>query len=418
MTADTVYVIGGGLAGLSASVALAAKNCHVELIESAGQAGGRCRSYFDATLGQTIDNGNHLVLSGNRATMNYLRAIGAEGALAGPDNADASFCDLATGARWTIAPSNGPFPFWLFDKTKRVPGTRPGDYLEIGKLLMAGPERTIGETLACRGALWERLLQPFFLAALNTRPELGSAALAAQLVRETFAKGARAYRPRIANPTLAAAFIDPALRYLAQAGSRVRLGERLKRILFDAVRATALETASRSIALNPGDVVVLATPPWVTSELVPGVAVPDEFCAILNAHFQIAPPPGAPAMLGLLGGTAEWVFAFPDRMSVTVSAADRIVDLPRDELAAILWRDVAKAHGLPAQLPPWQVVKEKRATFAATPAQAKKRAKAGTRWRNLFLAGDWTDTGLPATIEGTIRSGNRAAALALTASSV
>lgn len=412
MTRATAYVIGAGLAGLSAAVELAARGHAVQIVEAAGQAGGRCRSYFDAALGQTIDNGNHLVLSGNRATMAYLARIGAGNALTGPDNAHASFCDLKTGERWTIEPSDGPIPFWLFDSAKRVPGTHVLDYAALARLLIAAPERSIGETLDCRGPLWDRLLQPFFLAALNTQPELGSAALAGQLVRETFAKGGRAFRPRIAHPTLAAAFIEPALRFLAIRRARVRLGERLKRIAFDGGRVGALETAGETIALKPGDVVVLATPPWVTGDLVPDVAVPDAFCAIVNAHFRIAPPAGAPPMLGLLGGTAEWVFSFPDRVSVTVSGADSIVDRGREELARILWADVARALDLPPDLPRWQIVKEKRATFAATPAQNAKRASARTRWPNLVLAGDWTDTGLPATIEGAIRSGHRAAELA------
>lgn len=413
MSTAKAYVIGAGLAGLSASVALAQAGFKVELIESTGQAGGRCRSYFDATLGQVIDNGNHLVLSGNHATMKYLRIIGAEGALAGPDNANASFVDIRTGERWTIAPNDGPLPFWLFNTAKRVPGTRPADYFELAKLLTAGPDRTIGDVLSCKGPLWERLLQPFFLAALNTQPEIGSAALAAKLFRETFAKGGRAYRPRIADPTLAAAFVDPALRYLGQTHARLRLGERLRRIVLDTARVTALETAEQMIALGHNDVVVLATPPWVTGELLPDIKVPDAFSAIVNAHFKVAPPPRVHLMLGILGGTAEWVFSFPDRISVTVSGADRLIDMGREALADILWRDVATVHGLPMALPPWQIVKEKRATFAATPAQVAKRAKPRTRWANLLLAGDWTDTGLPATIEGTIRSGHRAAELAI-----
>jgi hydroxysqualene dehydroxylase len=411
MTARKAYVVGAGLAGLSTAVALKQAGLEVELIESTGQAGGRCRSYFDAALGQVIDNGNHLVLSGNHATMNYLRMIGAEHALSGPDNANASFVDIRTGERWRIAPSNGPIPTWLFDKTRRVPGTRPSDYLELVKLLTAGPTQTIGDVLRCAGPLWDRLLQPFLLAALNTQPEIGSAVLAARLIRETFAKGGRAYRPRIANPTLAAAFVDPALKYLGD--TRVRLGERLRRIVLDTPFVTAIETSERTIALSRDDVVVLATPSWVTGELLPDVKVPDEFSAIVNAHFKIAPPPGADPMLGILGGTAEWVFSFPDRISVTVSGADRLVDMGREALAELLWRDVAAVHGLPADLPPWQIVKEKRATFAATPAQQAKRAGTLTRWTNLFLAGDWTDTGLPATIEGAIRSGHKAAELAL-----
>ena len=157
---------------------------------------------------------------------------------------------------------------------------------------------------------------------------------------------------------------------------------------------------------------ILAVPPWTAQELLPGLTVPDAFCAIVNAHFKLAPPRELPLIVGLIGGTAEWVFAFPDRLSVTVSAADRLVDVESEALAQTLWRDVAAVHGLPEATPPCRIVKEKRATFAATPAQNARRPSSSTQWSNLFLAGDWTDTGLPATIEGALRSGERAAALA------
>ncbi|HKF99191.1 MAG TPA: FAD-dependent oxidoreductase, partial [Xanthobacteraceae bacterium] len=123
------------------------------------------------------------------------------------------------------------------------------------------------------------------------------------------------------------------------------------------------------------------------------------------------PPPGFPPMMGVVNGTVEWVFAFPGRLSVTVSGADRLLGVPREELAATMWREVARVAGIAEALPPWQIVRERRATFAALPEQNAKRPGAQTRWENLVLAGDWTATGLPATIEGAIRSGNRAADL-------
>src|SRR5690606_30996638 len=96
------------------------------------------------------------------------------------------------------------------------------------------------------------------------------------------------------------------------------------------------------------------------------------------------------------------------------SAADHMVDEDRETLAARIWDDVQKVLGIDAPLPPWQIVKEKRATFAATPAQdAKRPGPGGAGIRNIILAGDWTRTGLPATIEGAIRSGETAARLAL-----
>jgi uncharacterized protein with NAD-binding domain and iron-sulfur cluster len=96
---------------------------------------------------------------------------------------------------------------------------------------------------------------------------------------------------------------------------------------------------------------------------------------------------------------------------VTISCADRLLDVAREHLAEQIWQEVAAVTGLPAAMPLWQIVRERRATFAATPAQNARRPGARTRWSNLFLAGDWTQTGLPATIEGAIRSGYRAADL-------
>jgi hypothetical protein len=162
-------------------------------------------------------------------------------------------------------------------------------------------------------------------------------------------------------------------------------------------------------ALKADDAVILAVPPYAAAPLLGQLDMPTEFRAIVNAHFRIDPPMAQPPMLGVLNGTVEWIFAFPGRLSVTISAGDRLIDTPREELARTIWNEVAGVAGLPATLPPWQIVRERRATFAATPAQDAKRPGAATRWRNLVLAGDWTDTGLPATIEGAIRSGNRAA---------
>jgi hypothetical protein len=162
--------------------------------------------------------------------------------------------------------------------------------------------------------------------------------------------------------------------------------------------------------------VILAVAPAPAKGLLPHLTVPDDFRAIVNAHFAL--PEGfdwtahAP-MTGLVGGLAEWVFVFHDRISVTVSGADRLVDDDREDLARRLWADVARTLDLgPAALPAWQIVKEKRATFAATPAvdAARPDAKA-SGLSNLVLAGDWTQTGLPATIEGALRSGETAAAL-------
>jgi squalene-associated FAD-dependent desaturase len=406
-----VHVIGAGLAGLSAATALAEQGAVVGLIEASAQAGGRCRSYLDPVLEMVVDNGNHLVLSGNRAVHAYLRRIGARDALAGPQDARLDFFDLAGKARWTIRPNGGPLPWWLLDRARRVPGTKAGDYLALAALAATRRDRRVDEAIACRGPLWERLIEPFLLAALNTDARAGSAALAGSVIRQSLARGGAAYRPRIAHPNLSAAFIDPALDFLAARGAVVRPQTPVKALTFAGERVAGIVTAEGEIAVAAGEAVVLAVPPWVAAELVPDLVAPNAFNAIVNGHFRFAPPAGLAPIVGVIGGTAQWVFAFADRLSVTVSAADDLADKDRAGLARALWGDVAAVHALPAEPPAWRIVKERRATFAATPEQNARRPDARTRWGNLALAGDWTATGLPATIEGALRSGERAARL-------
>jgi len=418
MASGKAYVIGAGMAGLAAATALAARGADVTLFEAGPQAGGRCRSYYDPAIGAVIDNGNHLVLSGNRAVNAYLARIGARDALTGPATAMVDFVDLQKDRRWRLSLSEGFFPAWIFSKTRRVPDSRPADYARYAKLLWAKRSATIGEVVKDRGAVWRGLMHPFLVSALNTEAESASAALAGAVMRESLARGGAASRPRIAHPTLAAAFVDPALRYLEGKGAKVHLGARLRAFTIAGRAARALEFPDATLPTGMKDAIILAVNAPVAQGLLPGLSAPQDFRAIVNAHFRIAPPApltgekGAPVMLGLIGGTAEWIFIFPDRISTTTSAADRLVDEDREALAVRIWDDVRRALKLDAPLPPWQIVKEKRATFAATPAEDARRPGPRTPVRNIFLAGDWTRTGLPATIEGALRSGETAARLA------
>lgn len=407
-----VHVVGAGLAGLAAAVQLQRRGAHVVLHEAAAQAGGRCRTYYDSKLGATLDSGNHMVLSGNVATLNYTRAIGAADELAGPAQPEFPFVDLATRARWTVRLSPGRLPWWIFDANARVPNTGPGDYLALVPLLFAKPGRSVAQTMRCSGPLWDRLLRPLFHAMLNVEPREASAELTGAMVRQTVMAGGLACRPLVARNGLGSAFVDPALRLLQHGGAAIRLGSRLEEVVFaaDNRRVQALKFAGESIALEAKHAVILAVPPETARALVPGLRAPTRFAASVNVHFAIDPPFGLPLVTGLLSGTAEWLFAFDGRLSVTVNGAEQLLDTPHEALAATVWTEVAQAANLPAApMPAWQVVVEKRATFAALPDQETLRPGTRTRWNNLMLAGDWTATGLPATIEGAIRSGQKAA---------
>jgi hypothetical protein len=229
---------------------------------------------------------------------------------------------------------------------------------------------------------------------------------------ETFGRGGAGLHPVFPKDGLSESLVDPALATLQARGVEIRFGQRLRGLRFEGDRVTGLDFGRGDVAIDPDDAVVLAVTAPVAKDLIPDLDPPDEFRAIINAHFRIDALPGRPyTFLGVINGTAEWIFLKPGVISTTTSAADRWIDRDAEDLAAALWKDISQAYHLdPDRLPPHRVVKEKRETFAAKPAQLLRRPKARTRWRNLVLAGDWTDTGWPATIEGAIRSGFTAAA--------
>ena len=416
--ANKVHIIGAGISGLSAAVRLANEGYEVHVHEATQQAGGRCRSYFDAATDLVIDNGNHLLLSGNSHALAYARSIGTEAGLVGPERAQFHFVDLRDDRRWLLDLGKGRIPTWLFDKNRRVPDTKIGDYLALTPLIWSSTSTLVGDAIPCTGTLYDRLVQPLLLAALNVDPPKGSAGLAGAIVRETLLAGGQACRPLIAREGLSAVLVDPAIKLLHEKGASVNFGHELRQVLMADENISTLEFGDDTITLAPGDAVVLAVPPRAASSILLDLKPPTKFRAIVNAHFRFDPPENMPPMMGVIGGLVEWLFTFNQRLSVTISDADRLVNVPREELARDIWRDICKAAPLSKEvaegpLPPWQIVRERRATFEATPEQNAMRPKTATEWKNLFLAGDWTDTGLPATIEGSVRSGDWAADLVL-----
>lgn len=415
------HIVGAGLSGLSAAVRLAGEGVRVTVYEASGHAGGRCRTFHDRTLDREIDNGNHLIMSGNLDALDYLKRIGSIDALTGPAEAAYPFVDIKTRRRWRVRINDGLFPFWIFDRDSRVPGTGVLDYLKAAGIAFARPEQTVADLVDPSAPLYARFWEPLTLAVLNTTPERGQARLLWSVIRETFARGGGASRPLAARRGLGPAFVDPALKKLASCGADVKFNARVRALAFEGDKVIGLDLGEEMVRLAAGDEIILAVPPSRLKQLAPELDPPDDDASILNVHYRtraVVPTAmlGDAPFIGMVASDAHWCFVRGDVISLTVSASHAIGmdDVPNQKAADDMWRETQVALDLgDTPYEAVRVIRERRATPDQSPASVAKRLKPATRWRNMTLAGDHTDTGVPATIEGSIRSGATAAAIIL-----
>jgi squalene-associated FAD-dependent desaturase len=340
--------------------------------------------------------------------------------MTGPRHPIFPFVDLKTGREWTLRPNRGRLPWWLLFADRRVPKASAREHLALRHVGEEWDDTVMTETMRHNSLYW-LLLEPLSVAALNTRPHEALACLFGAVLRDTLLKGGGACLPRLPKEGLSEALVDPAIETLRKRGADIQFNRRIIGLNIQRSRAVALETTNGRVALDPGDSVVLAVPPWSVAEMLPDITVPDAFESILNVHFRFTADPhgdiAKAGFAGLINGVAEWIFIRPDHISVTVSAANSLIDRSADDLATVIWRNVAKALELQGaqknEIPPFRVIKERRATIVANVAQEERRPGARTDVENVVLAGDWTDTRLPGTIESAVRSGVTAAQLIL-----
>ena len=387
----TLHVVGAGLAGLSCALTAADAGLEVVLHESTDHAGGRCRSWVEPTLDRLIDNGTHMVVAANKTVFRFLNRIGSPDGLA-PGPKTFAMIDLASGERWVTSPLR----------------LAPSILASLGRMMFRG-DRDIASCLG-GSSQYRRFWQPLAVAVMNTPAEAASAKVFRRVLAKTLWRSAAASRPFFARHGLSEAFIQPALTTLEQAGAQIRLQHALRRVERTGKRVDRLIFDDGAVELGQGDSVVIALPWVVARSLLPELPeLPTS--PIVNAHFRVAVPPTkhfVDGALGIIGGTAEWLFLRDDVISVTISAAAKAAEQSVDSLTQTLWEEICKALEINDVPLASRIIKEKRATIFHTPEVERLRPqpRAG---ENLVLAGDWTATGLPCTIEGALLSGERAA---------
>ena len=437
MSADAphVAVVGGGFAGLAAAVRLARAGARVIVLERRPFLGGRAYSFADPVTGDVVDNGPHALMGAYTEALDFLREIGAAGKLRMQRRLHVPMADPHLGMGAVAAPPvPGPLQGAAALLRYRLLSPRDRVRLVVGAVRLAARGEgwrgtTVAEALARLGqstAARERFWHPLAIATLNEVPEAAAAAPFAAVVRRGFLAGARAARFALATVPLSELYTTDARRAVEEAGGAVLTSATVATLSLegDRVRAAVLRDGRQV----PAHAFVLAVP-WgaLLRLLPPALAQASPFRSlhtlgsspIVSVHLWLDRDVGwGSPFLGLLGGRAQWLFACgPGRIASVTSGARFWDDASDETIAAEVLRDardVLPALG-GAAVRRSLVVRERHATLSLTPAADALRPGVGTPLPNLVLAGDWGQTGLPATIEGAVRSGRRAAALALAA---
>ncbi|MGH7570482.1 MAG: hydroxysqualene dehydroxylase HpnE [Gemmatimonadota bacterium] len=430
-------VVGGGLAGMAAAFALLDRREPVVLLERRPFLGGRAFSFEDPDTGAVIDNGQHVLVGACDRLRAFLDRVGSAGAFRRQHRLRLPILD-GQGRRADLTAAPLPPPFHLVAGLLRYrhldPASRRSVVAAARRLARAPVGReddlTLGDWLTARGTprtAVERFWEPIVRPALNVPVAGASLPLSSFLVRRALWAGSGAGALWLPTTGLSAAIGNPALARLRAAGALVRLETRVAALEVESDRIAGVRFQDASWI--PARRVVCALPPEATDRLLQGVGVATDHAAlgrsaIVNVYLWYDRPVLEVPFAGTFGSPLQWIFdrsrllgdkAGGSCVGVSLSAADDLLEQPKEHLARLCddalrricpGRDRARLNGS-------AVVKEPRATFRAGPGAARLRPGPVTGIPGLFLAGDWTDTGWPATMEGAVRSGERAVSTAL-----
>ncbi len=431
-----VVIIGAGVAGLSAAVEMGKTGRHPLLLEAAGIPGGRARSHFDPRFERPMDNGPHLIIGAYCHFLEFLRTIGSRHLLQDPGAIRYLFQNRKGDKRLLACPGWLPAPLHLLAGLIRFCRGDPRDLISALRLARdlersaknAGKEeqtRSVTEwlqrDLKQSDRLFQQLWGPLTLAALNEPPASAEAGLFAEVLRRAFLEDPQGALPLFPTAPLSQLIAEPALALIQKQGGSIRLGCRVTGFNTQGDQLLNIQTKENPIDLRGGRIPVISTlPPQALGRLLPQWSDEQPWsnlasAPIVSVHLDYGRPLRLPfPLLGLPFHVSQW---FMDRgalqslphgaFSAVISGAYREMHWSRSRLADQVRVDLEGVlPELRGKMPLAQrVIRERHATFAAWPGSTQQRPEIKTPWRNLWLAGDWTATGLPATLEGATLSG-------------
>jgi squalene-associated FAD-dependent desaturase len=451
-------VIGGGFAGLSASAYLSDAGYKVELIEASPKLGGRAYSFLYKETNTLIDNGQHIMMGCYHDTMSFLSLIGALDKVQVQEKMRVNF--LKPGFELhELKTSSLPYPINFFNAILNFTAVTFRDRLSILRLFIKLPflsERDLAKLSVdeflirenqnenVKKAFWEILC----VGALNTSLQKASAKMLVDVLKIIFLHGSKGSRLVIPKEGLSEMYCDSTKQFIERKGGSIALSEKVEEIVIEKGKAAAIRTNKRTI--DDFDFVICAVPFYAlermfspsrlkTIETVskkninlvlvginPDESVkanslmnhfngfPDEhdlrYSSILNVHVWLKQNDLENNFYGLIDSKVHWVFSHTSHINCVISDADYLMPLSDDEIMSMIFSELQRFMNINKQdVNTYFIVKEKRATFVPSKEILNNRSGTETEIKNLFLAGDWVNTGLPSTIESAVKSGRMAA---------
>ncbi len=422
-------VIGGGFAGLTAAAYLSNSGFQVELLEASPKLGGRAYSFKDKDTGSIIDNGQHILMGCYKETLKFLKLVGAENNLIFQKRLEVNFLkedfDLNC-----IKSFPFPYPLNLLAGLLNYKALSISDRFRFLKFILKLPfikieklnDLTVYDWLVqekqnenIRKAFWEIIS----VGALNTNIKKASALAFALILKQIFLKGNKSATIILPKLGLSETYCEGAANFIRSKKGIINFLETVEKINICGDYVVELETSKRNI--TGFDFVISAVPFYTIKKIIPQINFPDQFelsySSILSIHIWLKENKMKESFYGLINSPIHWIFNHQDHLTIVISDANELIEKPMEDIFDIVANQLEKFVKIKREeIISYKIIKEKRATFIPAKEILFNRPGTKTEFKNLFLAGDWINTGLPSTIENAVKSGKMAADLVIESS--
>jgi hydroxysqualene dehydroxylase len=414
-------IIGGGFAGLTSAAYLLKSGIKIELIEASQKLGGRAYSIYENETGSVVDNGQHIMMGCYRETLKFLDMIEAMDNLFIQNHLKINFIK-ENFQLFRLSVSQIPYPFNLIQGLLSYKAISFYERLlllkfflklylfsdnDLKKLSVDEWLNRENQTENIKKAFWEILA----VGALNTNTKKASAKIFADILKEIFFRGNKAATIILPKLGLTETYCSNAQKFIEEKSGLLSLSEQVLGFRISNSKIKSISTSKRIIM--DFDYVICSVPPLALKKIIPEelINVPRfNYSSILSCHIWLNENKLQDKFYGLINSNVHWIFNHNDHITIVISDANDIIDKSREELFAIIIDELTKfTYIKKSDVKHIKIIKEKRATIIPSNDIIDKRPKSNTEIRNLFLAGDWTETNLPSTIESAVKSGRVAA---------